>query len=200
MVSVAQALEQHASNLAEGEVMQARAFLHLGKRAAIDKALSRLVEKGRLQRTCQGMYVAPIETRFGRRPPAVDKVVRSISEQRGERVVFLWRRRGKLPWPDDPSADSRPVYLTAGPEPDTTAWKTDGRSPPRAEHWQLLAPERKAGQVIRALAWMGPEAAAESLERLQQQLTPEEREDLSELGSTLPSWLAELLSGLGRDG
>ena len=53
--------------------------------------------------------------------------------------------------------------------------------------------------MIRALAWLGPEEAATSVERLQSQLTAEERQELSELSATLPSWLAELLHGLVGD-
>ena len=41
------------------------ALLHLGHRAAIDQALSRLARSGELMRVCQGVYMRPVETRFG---------------------------------------------------------------------------------------------------------------------------------------
>ncbi|MCY3557094.1 MAG: DUF6088 family protein [Chloroflexi bacterium] len=197
MASVGKALEQHVSNLPEGEVVQAKAFLRLGKRATVDKALSRLADKGRLQRACQGVYVAPVETRFGRRAPAADKVVRSLSQHRGEQVASSGGAAANALGLTT-QVPVQQVYLTAGPDRTLRLGElaVELRHAPR---WQLLAPERKAGQVIRALAWLGPEEAATSVERLQSQLTAEERQELSELSATLPSWLAELLHGLVGD-
>ena len=50
-------------------------FLDLGSRAAVDQALSRLVRRGALPRAGRGVYVLPVESRFGRRAPSVDKTV-----------------------------------------------------------------------------------------------------------------------------
>ena len=49
--------------------------------------LSRLARKGELIRVCQGVYVRPIETRFGPRPPSMDKVLASLSALWGETIV-----------------------------------------------------------------------------------------------------------------
>ena len=43
---------------------------------------------------CQGVYVRPIQTRFGPRPPALEKVLASLSTLWGRRLYLVegWRR------------------------------------------------------------------------------------------------------------
>lgn len=58
---------QHAMKLPEGGVLSPREFLHLGSRAAVDQAFSRLVKAGRLLRVTRGGYTLPVTSRFGAR-------------------------------------------------------------------------------------------------------------------------------------
>ena len=76
-----------AAESPEGALLCPGALLHLGSRAAVDQALSRLARKGELMRVCQGVYVKPVHTRFGSRPPAVGKVIASLSDLWGETIV-----------------------------------------------------------------------------------------------------------------
>ena len=60
-----------------------------------------------------------------------------------------------------------------------------------APSWQLAAPNRNAGTVIRAVAWLGPNEVEESLDAVLPTLS---REDLSELLAArrvMPPWMAE---------
>ena len=70
MPSLPSHILSHAVESPEGTLLCPSALLHLGSRAAVDQALSRLVRKGKLMRVCQGVYVRPIQTRFGLRPPS----------------------------------------------------------------------------------------------------------------------------------
>ena len=117
-------------------------------------------------RVCQGVYVWPIKTRFGHRPPAVDKVLASLSTLWGETIVPC----GGTAANDlglTTQVPVRQVYLTSGPN---RKLKLGGlvvelRHAPR---WQLVAPHRPAGDAVRALAWLGPEEVQENLETLEQ--------------------------------
>ena len=60
----------HAKRLPEGEPISAKGLLHLGTRAAVDQALSRLAERGHLLRAGRGIYLRPVEGRFGTRTPS----------------------------------------------------------------------------------------------------------------------------------
>ena len=50
-------------------------------------ALSRLARSGRLMRIRQGVYMRPIETRFGRCAPGIEKSPQALSELWGETIV-----------------------------------------------------------------------------------------------------------------
>jgi predicted transcriptional regulator of viral defense system len=65
----------------------AKSLLHLGNRAAVDQALSRLTERGQLIRAGRGVYLRPITSRFGTRAPSVQQAVEALANQRGEVIV-----------------------------------------------------------------------------------------------------------------
>ena len=94
MQSLPSQIMSHAAESPEGTLLCPSALLHLGSRAAVDQALSRLARKGELIRVCQGVYVRPIQTRFGLRPPAIDKVLAFLSALWGETIVLVagWRQ------------------------------------------------------------------------------------------------------------
>ena len=63
-----------------------------------------------------------------------------------------------------------------------------------APRWQLAAPHRKAGDVIRALAWLGPEEIEDSLESVLPTLSKADRDELAAARAIMPIWMAEPLS------
>jgi len=168
------------------------ALLHLGSRAAVDQALSRLARSGRLMRICQGVYMRPIETRFGPRAPRTGKALAALSALWGETIV-----------PSGGSAANclglteqnpvRSVYLTSGPDRRLHfgALTVELRHAPR---WQLAAPHRRAGEVIRALAWLGPKEVEDALDAIMPQLSAEDIGELSAARAIMPIWMAEPLS------
>ena len=70
----------------EGSLLSARAFLHLASRAAVNQALTRLTRKGNLMRVARGIYVAPVFSRFGARPPSTDAVIKAIESTSSELI------------------------------------------------------------------------------------------------------------------
>ncbi len=84
----------------------------------------------------------------------------------------------------------RMVYLTSGPSRKLhfASSTVELRHAPR---WQLAAPYSKAGQAIRALAWLGPAEVEESLEAVLPTLTEAERDELASARAVMPIWMAE---------
>ena len=74
---------ERAAALPEATPLGPGALLHLGSRAAVDQALSRLARAGRFLR----VYMRPIETRYGPRSPIVEKAVMVLAELWGETIV-----------------------------------------------------------------------------------------------------------------
>lgn len=194
MPSLPRQIEDYAATLPEGTPLCPSALLHLGNRAAVDQALSRLSRRGRLMRICQGVYVRPIETRFGKCSPAVEKVIASLSELWGEVIVPCGGGAANVLGLTT-QVPVRLVYLTSGP--DRRLWFGARQVVLRhAPRWQLVAPNRLAGKIVRALAWLGPLEVNDGLERLMPRISAEDLAELASVRAVLPAWLAEPISRL----
>ncbi|HEX5262610.1 MAG TPA: DUF6088 family protein [Phenylobacterium sp.] len=181
-----------AEGLPEGATLSAKALLHLGQRAAVDQALARLTRRGRLLRVTRGLYVRPVETRFGARAPSVEAVVKSLGRALGETVVShgsaAANRLGLTT-----QVPVRPVYLTSGPSRRLQL----GRQTVELRHarpWQLVEPHTAAGETVRALEWLGREHAGAAARTLKARLNPAELSALAATRTGLPTWLAQSVS------
>ena len=198
MEVLASRVMEYVNGLPEGTPVAAKELLHLGRRAAVDQALSRLVRRASLMRAGRGIYIRPVESRFGTHPPAASKVVEGIAAQRGESMV-----------PHGAAAANelglttqvpvREVYLTSGPSRRLKlgAQVIEIRHVPA---WQLVLPGRPAGAAIRALAWLGPKRTQEALRVLQGKLSPPELQALVGARGRLPTWMAQEVSALANNG
>lgn len=191
MNSLPESILKAAHALPEGGVLSPKGFLHQASRAAVDQAFSRLTKAGKLLRIARGIYAAPVNSRFGTRPPAPDKVISALAEQRGEIAV-----------PHGASAANalgltrqvpiREVYLTSG----RTRRLKLGRTEVLLKHapnWMTALGNRPAGAAIRALAWMGPEHSRRSLNMLRRTLAPDEWQALTAARTQLPGWMAKAI-------
>jgi hypothetical protein len=181
-----------AQTMPEGGLLSPKAFLHLGSRAAIDKTLSRLAQDGKLMRLSRGIYVAPRHGRFGSRPPSTESIVRTIEASCGETVVASGAAEANALGLTT-QVPIREVFITSG----ASRTLNLGNRCVELKHgnrWQLLLGNRPAGKVIRALSWLGPEAAPEALKQLRSQLSEPEWEVLNGARAMLPSWMAKVIS------
>jgi len=87
MLRLTELILTHAKGLPEGTPVAAKSLLHLGNRAAVDQALSRLAERGQLIRAGRGVYLRPLPSRFGMRTPSIEQAVEALATQRGEVIV-----------------------------------------------------------------------------------------------------------------
>jgi hypothetical protein len=188
MQSVSERILNQAKALPEGALISAKEFLHLGNRAAIDQALKRLAQRGELMRAAHGIYVRPVQTRFGVRAPAPETVVSNIAAAHAETLanhgVAAANALGLTT-----QVPTKSVYLTSGRNRQLRlgAQVVEMKHAPR---WMLLPAQPKAGEAIRALAWIGPRGASEALATLKQKLSPETVKELIAVRPALPSWLS----------
>ncbi|WP_310540800.1 DUF6088 family protein [Phenylobacterium sp.] len=183
---------EHSQSRPEGALLTAVRLLHFGERGAVNKALSLLTRRGELLRVARGLYVRPIPTRFGPRPPTAETVIASLAKLWGETIAshgaVSANRLGLTT-----QVPVRAIYLTSGSD----RMLHLGNQSLELRHaplWQFVQAGRLTGEVIRALAWLGPSEAARLLPRLSARLSPADREVLIEVTPLLPTWLAEQIS------
>ncbi|MBL8312322.1 MAG: type IV toxin-antitoxin system AbiEi family antitoxin domain-containing protein [Rubrivivax sp.] len=190
-MSLPEQIVQHAKALPEGGVLSPKEFLHLGSRAAVDQAFSRLVKAGSLLRVARGSYTLPVSSRFGARAPAPQKVVESMAAASGETVVTHGAAAANALGLTQ-QVPIREAYLTTG----RTRKLKLGRSEvivKQAPRWMFVLGSQPAGAAIRALAWLGREHAQESVQKLHRSLPQAEWRALTSHRANLPSWMAEAI-------
>ena len=184
---------EHSQRLPEGTLLTAATLLHLGERGAVNKALSHLARRGDLLRAWRGLYVRPIPTRFGPRHPTMESVVASLAELWGESIATHGAvSANRLGFTTQ--VPVRAIYLTSGP----SRMLRLGNQSLELRHaplWQFVLAGGLTGEIIRALAWLGPSESARLFPFLSARLSPVDREALVEAAPLLPAWLAQLISG-----
>ena len=181
----------HTEGLPEGAPIAAKSLLHLGNRAAVDQALSRLAERGRLMRAGRGVYLRPVSSRFGVRAPSVEKAVEALALQRGETIVSNGAAAANALGLTT-QVPVRSVYLTSGRSRTMNLGQqvVELRHAPR---WQLALGSKTSGQIVRALAWLGPDEAPKALQILRTKLTDTAKTELMSAAPQFPTWLARLV-------
>ena len=194
MTTLPESILLHAQSLPEGGVLSPKEFLHLGRRAAVDQALCRLAQQGKLLRVARGTYVTPVSSRFGTRAPSAVKMAEGLANQRGETIVSHGAAAANALGLTT-QVPMQAVYLTSGPSRRVKlgAQMVEFRHAPV---WQLIFPGRAAGDVVRALAWLGPEKAGDAVRKLRAKLPPSELKEVASARSRLPTWMAQEISAL----
>ena len=194
MERLSETVLRHAQRLPEGTPVLAKGLLHLGSRAAVDQALSRLVRRGALLRVGRGVYVLPVEGRFGHRAPSVEKTVEGLAAARGEHIANSGAMAAHLLGLTTQVPVKR-IFLTSGP----SRMLTVGHERIELRHapaWQLALAGRPAGEAIRALAWLGHDRAGAATEMVRQRLSEDERWELGSVSAQMPGWLAGPVSAV----
>ena len=186
MKTLPESILEHSRRLPEGGMLTPKEFLHLGRRAAVDQAFSRLAKAGQIIRAARGLYVAPTVGQQG--VPSMDKVVSGLASKTQEVIALDGAGSAKMLGltTQVPNVD---VFLTSGRARTLKVGhvQTEVRRAPR---WMLSLGATNAGAVVRALAWLGEAQVTVALERLRMQLTPTDWQALSSVRALLPSWMA----------
>ena len=196
MERLSESVLRHAQGQPEGTPVLAKGLLHLGNRAAVDQALSRLVRRGALLRAGRGVYFLPVEGRFGRRAPSVGKAVEGLAAALGERIANSGAMAANVLGLTMQLPVKR-VFLTSG----SSRMLTLGREQIELRHappWQLVLAGRRAGEALRALAWLGRDRAGAAARLVRQRLSEDERRELGSVSAQLPGWLAGPVSAVAH--
>ena len=170
MKGLAKTILSRAAGFPEGTPLGNEMFLDLGSRAAINRALLHCFHKRELLRVARGMYVAPVVNRFGSSAPLAHLFIDELSKKSGEDIVPSGARTANA------------LGLTTQ-VPVLTVYWTSGRSRKfnlgkhviHLEHvasWHLALADEPSGEIVRALAWAGPEQVQTVLKQLAGKVPP----------------------------
>jgi len=188
-MSVASQIKREIQGILQGEPFITARFLKLGSRSAIDKALSRLVAEGYLERISRGVFVRPKKSRFvGKVMPDVSQVLEVIAKGHGETIQVHGAeaaRRFKI----STQMPTQPVYYTSGPSRELWVGKLKVRLLHTTSNRRLQHAGEKTGLALTALWYLGKEQVNNSIiQRIHEGLSPEEFETLRMM--SMPGWMA----------
>lgn len=181
-----------------GTVFTPALFAALGGRAAIDKALQRLVERGELRRLSRGLYDKPrVDPLLGPLWPTVDAVVAALSGKDRLRLQPTGAYAANLLGLSE-QVPARVEFLTDGTSRTVKAGPMQivlKRTTPR----QMAAAGRSSGLVIQALRNLGPEhVTPQRIARLREALPAAERRALLDDLTLAPGWMQPTLRTLAE--
>ena len=136
------------------------------------------------------MYVSPVKSRFGTHAPSAHRLVEELSTQRGEIVA------------PSGATSANALGLTTQVPTQTIYW-TSGRKRKlnlgklviQLEHvpsWQLAFAKEPAGEIVRALAWAGPERVQSVVEQIGGKVPKSELQEVAQQVSRFQGGLRAL--------
>jgi hypothetical protein len=180
-------------------VFHAGQFLDIETRAAVDKALSRLVSSGFLRRLARGLYYQPTtHPVLGDILPAVDAVVKALSDRDhvklqpfGGYAANLLRLSEQVP--------ARVVFLSDG-KSRKIHYGNQIIELRQASPRMMAAAGRMTGLVIAGLRYVGKaNITPDRVTHLRKLLSPEDRRRLLEDITLAPAWMHPFFRAIAKE-
>jgi len=183
-----------------GKVFTPKDFLDIGRRGAVDQALSRLAGADTVQRLGRGLYCYPkINKRLGIAiPPDVNEIADALARQTGSRIApsgaTAANRLGL-----STQVPARPVYLTDGRSRQVRV----GNFVVVIKHVspkELPVGNPTSATVLQALRHLGKDAVdATVVSRIHKALSPRNRSQLLRDARYTTDWIADAVRKIAGD-
>ncbi|WP_150634664.1 DUF6088 family protein [Pseudomonas fluorescens] len=175
----------------KGRPFSIKLFAEIGSRAAVGKALSRLVRSGELERVTRGIYMRPKVSQYaGRVRPSPSIVVKIIAKQNNE-TIQVHGAEAVRAFSLSTQMQTLPVFYTSGSSREIRI----GTSTVRLQHVppkKLQYADTKTGLALTALFYLGKEGVNPFVvEIIKSKLTPTEFKQLT--SCKMPIWLLTAL-------
>jgi len=197
-MSVAEAIRTDLRRLPRGQPFTTSRFAAHGPRGAVDRALSRIVEEGGIERLARGVFVRPRKSRYvGTVVPGIAEIVRTIARDNGETVQVhgaeAARRLGL-----STQAPIVPVFHTSASSRTIRIGNVTVRMIHTSNRRRLQFAGEPAGLALAALWYLGKNnTTPEAVARIEAALGPAEFEKLCT--ADMPAWMAKALADAVRE-
>ena len=197
-MSVAETIRNRVQRVQRGEPFTNSRFLKLGSRSAVDKAMSRLVEEGVIERVARGVFVRPKKSRFvGKVMPEVSRIVEVIAKDHGE-VIQVHGAEAARRFKISTQMPTKPVYYTSGPSREIQVGNLTVKLMHTSSRRKLQHAGKKPGLALTALWYLGKkQVSAETVRRIREGLSPEEFETLR--STAKPEWMTQAIKSYSED-
>ncbi len=197
-MSVAESISNRIKHMPKGKPFAGAVFAQVGSRASVDKALSRMVLGGSLERVARGVYMRPKQSEYTGKKVRANPiaVMEAAARARGETIqghgVEAARRLGL-----STQMQVLPTYYTSG----STREIRIGNAVVRLRHasWQRLQQAgTKVGLALTALLYLGKEGLTEqAVGKIASSLSVEEFNKL--MACKMPEWMRAALVGSAKE-
>jgi hypothetical protein len=199
-VKTAQTIKERINRLPRGEVFTPAIFAGAGTRASIDQTLSRLCQKGEIDRIGWGVYTVPKLSKFGVViMPSPLRIAQKLVENEGGTVEVHGAEAARM-FGFTTQMPSQPTFATTGASREISLGKMIIRLRHTAARKMALA-GRPAGKAFAALWYLGRgEVTANTFATLKAKLPPEEFLALTNAKTIMPAWMNEALRAFEGNG
>ena len=180
-----------------GKVFTPADFLHLGSRAAVDQALSRLVREGAIRRLRRGLYDQPRDHAiFGKLLPDSIRIAQAVADKSQLRIQPSGAYAANLLGLTE-QVPLTLTFLTDGPSRTVTV----GRQTVMLKHTtpkNMATAGRISGLVIQALRHMKQtHTDVKAISKLSQTLSDSDKLTLRQDAHLAPAWIGKIMRQLG---
>ena len=177
-----------------GFVFTPREFAHLGTRAAVDQALSRLQRSGQIRRLTRGVYEFPrMHPRIGVLSPSPEAVAKAVAERTGSRITVSGAKAANL-LGLSMQVPVQNVFWTEGPSR-TIRIGNQTVSLKHVAPSKMIGAGTDAGMVIQAVRSLGQNGVHEiPVHTLAKQLPRPVKRAVKRLTPAAPAWSQPVLN------
>ena len=191
MEDLTKAITTEIARWPEGTPITAAAFLHLGNRPAVSRALRTLAKRSEILRIARGVYLATVLTRFGRHSPGVHGFIQQLSIHSGEAIAPSGAACANALGLTT-QVPVKSIYWTSG----RTRTYRLGKLTIHLQHvpdWQLVLWREPAGELVRVLAWAGPTETSKVLRQIVEKVPKAAVTRVQQHAALFPPWLRDVL-------
>ena len=188
MTSTTSAILKRIRAKHRGFVFTPKEFAHLGTRAAVDQALSRLQRSGQIRRLTRGVYEFPkIHPKIGLLSPSPEAVAKAIAKTTASRITVSPAKAANLLGLST-QVPVQNVFWTEGPSR-TIRLGTQTVSLKHVAPSKMIGAGTDAGIVVQAVRSLGKEGIHEiSLHSLAKRLPSSVKRAVQRLVPAAPAW------------
>lgn len=177
-----------------GFVFTPKEFAHLGTRAAVDQALSRLHRSGQIRRLTRGVYEFPkVHPKIGLLSPSPEAVAKAIAKRSSSRITVSPAKAANLLGLST-QVPMQNIFWTEGPSR-TVRIGSQTVSLKHVAPSKMIGAGTEAGIVVQAVRSLGKEGINEiPVRSLANRLTPPVKRAVQRLLPGAPAWSQPVLN------